>query len=91
VIPSYTMLTINRNEHPVLCHMHRPDLGHDKQPLPHAQQDKRTIVALEPDAWEQWLHGSPQEAAALIQLPACDLYTHAPSDPDVSLQLPLAA
>src|SRR5205085_11214652 len=52
---------INCNAHPVLCHMHRPDLGPDKQPLPFEQQDKRTIVTLERDQLEQWLHGTPTE------------------------------
>jgi putative SOS response-associated peptidase YedK len=89
VIPSYTMLTINCNEHAVLRHMHRPDLGPDKEPLPPAQQDKRTIVTLERAAWDQWLHGTREDAAALIELPPADLYTHSPSDPAVEVRLPV--
>jgi putative SOS response-associated peptidase YedK len=91
VIPSYTMLTINCNAHPLLCLMHRPDLGPNKQPLPPEQQDKRTIVSLERDQWERWLHGTREEAAALIELPAADLYAHAAANPEQHVQLPLAA
>lgn len=91
VIPSYTMLTINCNAHPTLALMHRPDLGPDKQPLPPAQQDKRTIVTLEDHQLETWLHGTRDEAAALIQLPGPDLYAHGAADPAQQVQLPLAA
>jgi putative SOS response-associated peptidase YedK len=91
VIPSYTMLTINCNAHPLLSLMHRPDLGPDKQPLPPEQQDKRTIVALERNELEQWLHGTPAEAAALIRLPAADLYTHGAADPAKQVELPIVA
>src|SRR5262249_9147836 len=91
VIPSYTMLTINCNAHPVLSLMHRPDLGPDNLPLPPEQQDKRPIVALGPENWEQWLHGTREEAAELIQLPAPDLYAHGAADPDKHVALSLAA
>lgn len=89
VIPSYTMLTINCNAHRVLRHMHRPKLGPDKRPLPPEQQDKRTIATLEREAWERWLHGSPQDAAAPIGLPAHDLYAHGASDPVQQVELPV--
>ena len=89
VIPSYTMLTINCNTHPLLCLMHRPDVGPDKQPLPAHQQDKRTIVTLEQQHLETWLHGTPEEAAALIQLPGPDLYAHGPAEAEVQAQLPM--
>lgn len=88
VIPSYTMLTINCNAHRLLSLMHRPDLGPDKQPLPFEQQDKRTIVTLERDAWETWLHGTRDEAAALIRPPAADLYAHGATDPAQQVPLP---
>ena len=91
VIPSYTMLTINCNAHPVLRHMHRPDCDPTGAPLPAEQQDKRTIVALERDTLDQWLHGTAAEAAALIRLPSADLYAHAPADPALQVQLPIAA
>lgn len=90
VIPSYTMLTINCNAHPVLCHMHRPDLGPDKQPLPPQQQDKRTVVPVEQSAWDAWLHGSKADAAAALQLPSADLYVHGAVDPAQHVELPLS-
>jgi len=89
VVPSYTMLTINCNAHPVLSLMHRPDVDAAGAPLPPGRQDKRTIVALERGSWEQWLHGTHEEAAALVRLPADDLYEHGPADPQVQVQLPL--
>lgn len=91
VMPSMTMLTINCNAHPVLSLMHRPDLGADGVPLPAERQDKRTVVALERDTWETWLHGSPQEAAALVKLPAADLYAHGAVDPACQVELPFRA
>lgn len=89
VAPSYTMLTINANAHPLLSLMHRPDLDADKNPLPPALQDKRTIVTLERDQLEQWLHGTREEAAALVQLPARDLYLHGASNPEQQIELPI--
>lgn len=91
VIASYTMLTINCNAHALLSLMHKPDLGPDKQPLPPEQQDKRTIVVLEDHDLEQWLHGTREEAAALIRLPGPDLYAHGAADPAQQVQLPLLA
>ncbi|GAB3653178.1 SOS response-associated peptidase family protein [Ramlibacter alkalitolerans] len=91
VIPSYAMLTINCNAHPVLSLMHRPDVGPDKQSLPAEQQDKRTIVALERNDLEQWLEGTREEAAALIRLPAHDLYAHGAADAAQQVPLPTAA
>jgi putative SOS response-associated peptidase YedK len=89
VIPSYTMLTINCNAHPVLRHMHRPDLGPDKQPLPQDQQDKRTIVTLEREHWDAWLRGGREDAAALVGLPAAGLYAHGATDPAQQVALPI--
>lgn len=89
VIPSYTMITINCNAHALLSRMHRPDLGPDKQPLPPGQQDKRTIVTLERDQLETWLHGSREEAAALVRLPGPDLYAHGAADPAQQVDLPI--
>lgn len=89
VIPSYTMLTINCNAHPLLSLMHKPDLGPDKQPLPPEQQDKRTVVPLQDDQLDAWLHGTPAQASALIQLPALELYRHGPADPTSTARLPL--
>ena len=64
IVPSYTMLTVNCDGHPLLGRLHKPD----PQRPPDAQ-DKRSVVALEPDDWEAWLHGSEGEARALMQAP----------------------
>jgi hypothetical protein len=53
------MLTLNADAHPLMCRMHKPDpkLGAD-------QQDKRSLVLLEPSAFDQWLAGTVEEARA---------------------------
>ncbi|MEJ8837739.1 SOS response-associated peptidase [Ramlibacter sp. AN1133] len=90
LLPSFTMLTINCNAHPVLRLMHRPDVDAAGVPLPDEQQDKRTVVPLERSAWQAWLEGSPADAAACIQLPAADLYAHGAADPAKQVLLPIA-
>jgi len=87
VIPSYTMLTTNCNAHPLLSLMHRPDIDAGGQPLPHDQQDKRTVVPLERSDWEQWLHGSPADAAQLLRMPVPDLYAHGAVDSAKQVEL----
>ena len=42
IVPSYTMLTINADHHPLMSRMHRPDPR-----LPPDQQDKRSVVSIE--------------------------------------------
>lgn len=63
VVESYTMLTQNADEHPIMRRMHKPDpkLGPD-------QQDKRSVVAIESADVEQWLTGSLDDAMDLIRL-----------------------
>jgi putative SOS response-associated peptidase YedK len=89
VIPSYTMLTVNCNAHPLLSLMHRPDLGPDKQLLPLERQDKRTVVALEGSDWDQWLNGSNTDAATLVRMPGHELYAHAAADAAQEVALPI--
>lgn len=88
VVPSYSMFTIRANEHPVLRHMHRPDLDKDGNVLPPDLQDKRTVIPLGPEAWDAWLHGTPEHAAQLLQLPPADFYEHGPVDPASNVSLP---
>jgi putative SOS response-associated peptidase YedK len=76
VVPSYSMITQNCDGHPVLGLMHKPD-----PKLPPDQQDKRAVVSLERQSWDQWLHGSFDEAEELIQVPSVDLIKHGPADP----------
>lgn len=76
VVPSYTMLTQNCDAHPLLNRMHKPDPA----PPPHAQ-DKRSVVPIEREHWDQWLHGSSEDAMALVKLPPEELFLHGPADP----------
>lgn len=75
VVPSYTMLTQNCDAHPLLNRMHKPD-----PTLPPDGQDKRSVIAIERADWEQWLHGSIDEAMALVKLPPEHLFAHGPAD-----------
>jgi putative SOS response-associated peptidase YedK len=61
VIESYTMLTINADDHPLMSRMHKPDPG-----LPPDRQDKRSVVPIELANVEQWLRGKNEEAASLM-------------------------
>lgn len=89
VIDSYTMITLNCNSHPLLRLMHKPDVGPDGQPLPPEKQDKRTVVPLEREAWDAWLHGTPEQAAGLLQLPTLEVFRHGAADPARNAQLPI--
>jgi putative SOS response-associated peptidase YedK len=73
IVPSYTMVTLNCDGHPLLSRMHKP---HPK--LPPDRQDKRTVVLLEPSVWGEWLAGSVDEARALMQV-AVEVYEAGPA------------
>ncbi len=60
---SYTMLTLNADDHPLMQRMHRPD---PKRP-PH-MQDKRSVVPIELEDVDAWLFGTVQQAQALERL-----------------------
>lgn len=62
---SYTLLTLNADDHPLMSRMHRPDLKR-----PPDKQDKRSVVALELEDVDTWLYGTTQEASALLRTPA---------------------
>jgi putative SOS response-associated peptidase YedK len=66
-VESYTMLTINADDHPVMSRMHKPD-----PTLPPDQQDKRSVVAIEHADVDTWLRGSLDEAADLMHAPAVE-------------------
>ena len=82
VVPSYTMLTQNCDSHPLLSLMHKPDPA-----LPPDQQDKRSVIPIERADWVRWLHGSLEEAMALVKLPEIDLFSHGPAEPGRHPQL----
>lgn len=62
VVPNYTMLTCNCDEHPMLGRLHKPD-----PKLPADQQDKRSLIHIDTDNWDQWLSGTIDEALSLIR------------------------
>jgi len=83
VLQSYTMLTQNCDGHPLLGLMHKPDPA-----LPADAQDKRSVIPIERADWNTWLHGSIDEALALVRVPAVDLFAHGAADPVQQVALP---
>lgn len=61
VVPNFTLITCNCDDHPLLSRLHKPD-----PKLPPDQQDKRSLAHLNPAQWAQWLHGTTEEALQLI-------------------------
>jgi putative SOS response-associated peptidase YedK len=70
---SYTMLTINADEHPLMSRMHKPDpkLAPDKQ-------DKRSVIPLEPQDFDTWLAGTVEEAKKLMRLAPVEIFNAGP-------------
>ena len=73
MVESYTMLTLNADEHPLMSRMHKPD-----PKLPDDQQDKRSVVPVGFEDVDTWLHGTVEEAAKLVRLAAAELFEAAP-------------
>lgn len=73
IVDSYTMLTQNADNHPLMRRMHKPDptLAADKQ-------DKRSVVIIEEADVEQWLLGSEADARALIRLSPVEIFDAQP-------------
>lgn len=71
IVPNFTMITQNRDTHPLLKLMHKPD-----PKLPGDQQDKRAVVSIEPADWETWLTRSVEDAQALIRVPRMEVIPH---------------
>lgn len=74
IVESYTMLTINADSHPLMSRMHKPDpkLG------PH-EQDKRSVVPIEPEDVDSWLYAPIEEAARLVKLTPAELIEAGPA------------
>ena len=87
IVPSYTMLTINCDGHPLLGRLHKPD-----PKLPPDAQDKRSVVPLAPDDWAAWLHGDEAGARRLLAVPPASLYDPADAQrTDAALTLSAAS
>ncbi len=52
---SFSMLTINADEHPLMRRFHKPG------------DEKRSVVIVPPETWQDWLHADEREARALLQ------------------------
>lgn len=63
LVRSFSLLTVNADEHPLLGRMHRPG------------DEKRMLVVVPPVAYTRWLEATPQEAAALMQQAAPGVLT----------------
>lgn len=65
---SYSMLTRNADDHPIMSRMHKPDpkLGPD-------EQDKRSVIAIEEDDVDQWLTGTAEEVEPLLRPPPMEV------------------
>ena len=63
VVESYTMLTLNADNHPLMNRMHRPDPKRAPD-----QQDKRSVVPIEAEDVDTWLNAPVAEAAKLLKL-----------------------
>lgn len=74
ILESYTMLTVNADDHPLMSRMHKPD-----PKMPPEQQDKRSVVAIEHRQIEQWLLGSTEEVAELLAPPVVELIDAGPA------------
>ena len=76
IVESYTMLTMNADAHPLMRRMHKPDPKFG----PH-EQDKRSVVVIEPADFDLWLTGSVEESLALIRLAPVDSFVAGPDRP----------
>ncbi|WP_175922183.1 SOS response-associated peptidase family protein [Burkholderia latens] len=58
-----SMITVNADDHPIMSRMHKP------------AEEKRSVVILPPDDWEEWLTTlNPESARAMLRLyPSDDL------------------
>jgi len=75
VVESYTMLTMNADQHPLMRRMHKPD----PKLAPH-EQDKRSVIAINREDWDPWLQGPQASARELIRLTAIEDFDAGPDD-----------
>jgi putative SOS response-associated peptidase YedK len=55
IVHSYTMLTINAANHPLMRHFHKPT------------DEKRMVVILPVERYEDWLRASPPQSQAFMR------------------------
>ena len=57
IVSSFTMLTINADSHPLMRNFHRPE------------DEKRMVVILSPDYFDEWLSAEPEQSARSLSHP----------------------
>lgn len=75
VVPNFTALTCNCDDHPMLARLHKPD-----PKLSADQQDKRSLVHVDPGDWERWLCGAADEALQLIRPQPAEVFDQADAE-----------
>lgn len=70
---SYTLLTVNADACPLMSRMHKPDPR-----LPPDAQDKRSVVAIEAEDVDTWLHAPQQQASSLLRFAPLERYRAGP-------------
>jgi putative SOS response-associated peptidase YedK len=73
VVESYSMITLNADQHSLFKRMHRPDMSR-----PETLQDKRAVVALLPSTFDVWLAGTVEEATRVLVLQPEEAFDAAP-------------
>lgn len=64
---SFSMLTINADGHDIMKHFHKPE------------DEKRSVVILQDDQYQDWLNASHQSAKSLLKLTPIDLIKSEPA------------
>lgn len=89
IVPNFTMLTQNCDGHPLLGLMHKPEVDKEGNALPPEKQDKRSVIAIEREDWDAWLHGTKEQALPLIRVAPLECFAHGAVDPQKNVPLPL--
>jgi putative SOS response-associated peptidase YedK len=55
IVDSFSMLTINADNHPVMGRFHRPC------------NEERSLITVPPESWPAWLSDTTDQAAAMLQ------------------------
>ena len=64
---SFSMLTLNADEHPVLKRLHKPD------------DEKRSLYIVSPNEYDVWLSATPEEARAMLMLMPAERFLIGPA------------
>jgi putative SOS response-associated peptidase YedK len=69
IVESFSMLTINADDHPVMGRFHRPG------------DERRSLVVVPPDFWRAWLTAEPADAAAKMLPMDASVFDTASNEP----------